>query len=216
MFTGIVQQIGTIRGRSLDTARGGTLHIATTTPFENPVKGESIAVNGVCLTLESVENDGSFHAFTLAETLRKTNLGTLESGAKVNLERALRPIDRLGGHFVSGHVDCTAKLISLTRAADDMILTVEAPETLRPYLVEKGSIAIDGVSLTIVKVTAEHFTVHLIPTTLDDTALPTRRTGGLVNLEADMIGKYVWHQLNLAKQSDKPPLTIESFLKAGW
>ena len=191
MFTGLVESVGKLVGRS-----GEHIRVRPARRFESPQFGESVAVNGCCLTLERDFPDGTLEFFTLAETLDRTNLGRLPIGSPVNLERALRLGDRLGGH--SGHIDSVAAVLSFTRCADgDFELVVELPELLAPEVVEKGSIAIDGVSLTVVRVEKGSFAVRLIPVTRAETALAGRTPGTLVNLEGDLIGKYVLRQLAL-------------------
>lgn len=193
MFTGLVESVGKLVGRS-----GEHIRVRPARRFESPQFGESVAVNGCCLTLERDFPDGTLEFFTLAETLDRTNLGRLPIGSPVNLERALRLGDRLGGHLVSGHIDSVAAVLSFTRCADgDFELVVELPELLAPEVVEKGSIAIDGVSLTVVRVEKGSFAVRLIPVTRAETALAGRTPGTLVNLEGDLIGKYVLRQLAL-------------------
>ncbi len=215
MFTGLVGGVGTLAGRG-----GDRLRIRMAKRFDTPtVYGESIAVNGCCLTLERELADGTLEFFTLAETLKRTNLGILPTGSRVNLERALRLGDRLGGHIVSGHVDAAGKVLSCRKRPDgDFEFKVELPPELAPEVVEKGSIAIDGVSLTVVTVTAESFTVHLIPVTRRDTALLEREPGDLVNLESDLIGKYVRRQTLVYVQPavSASGITEETLREAGF
>lgn len=197
MFTGLVETIGAIAARSV-SAGAGKLRIKPECRLDGLRNGDSIAVNGACLTLESESADGALTFHTLEETLNRTNLGGLPIGGKVNLERAMSLGDRLGGHLVSGHVDCVAKLKAVGKAGADTELTVEAPNALLPYLIEKGSVAIDGVSLTIASLADDAFTVRLIPTTWAVTALRFRKPGDALNLEGDLIGKYVLRQLRFA------------------
>lgn len=197
MFTGLVETIGAIASRSVKTG-AGKLKIKPNTKFDGLKKGDSIAVNGACLTLETESADGTLTFHTLEETLRRSNLGSLPLGGKVDLERAISLGDRLGGHLVSGHVDCVGKLLSIGKAGADIELSIEAPEALKPYLVEKGSVAVDGISLTIANLSEDAFTVRLIPTTWEATALRFRKPGASLNLEGDMIGKYVLRQLRFA------------------
>ncbi len=200
MFTGLIEKVANIANREINGS-AGKLTLQLETPFENVVKGESIAINGVCLTVE---------------TFSKTNLGTITIGGKVNLERALAMGDRLGGHMVSGHVDSTSEVLAWNPVGDDWELVIAIPESIKPYLVEKGSIAIDGVSLTIAKLYADSFAVHLIPTTLADTALFERQAGAKINLEADIIGKYVLKQLIAYKGDSESNITMNTLLDAGW
>ena len=218
MFTGLVQQVGT-----LVSASSGRLLIRPAHRIENPVTGESIAVNGCCLTLERVDSAGVLEFHTLAETLSRSNLGRLVPGSPVNLERALALGDRLGGHLVQGHVDAVAEVIEQKRnSRGDVELEVRIPEGFAPELVEKGSITIDGVSLTVADLTETSFSVCLIPQTLADTALGTKTAGTFVNLEGDIIGKYVRRFLELAnssgyeKKQTSSGITYEKLREAGF
>jgi riboflavin synthase len=216
MFTGLIESTGKIKSRTVSGGAGKLVVKAKKTLPELKF-GESIAVNGVCLTLEQELADGSLEFHTLEETLNRTNLGKTAIGGIVNLERALRLGDRLGGHMVSGHVDTVSPVISLKRTGSDYELRVSLPEQLRPFLVEKGSIAVDGISLTLVDVTEDAFSVHLIPVTLEETALKFRKKGDLVNLEADVIGRYVQKQLSIMKTADKPSkVTLKMLKDSGW
>jgi riboflavin synthase len=215
MFTGLVEKTALLGSREIygDTAK---LTVVLADPFPDLKLGESIAVNGTCLTLEAFsESELVFHV--LNETLNRTNLGVLSLNSRLNLERALAVGARLGGHFVSGHIDTTAKVLSWTHNTADIILTVELPESIAKFVIEKGSIAIDGVSLTVASLTDKTFNVHLIPTTLNDTALQEREAGMLVNLEADMLAKFVERQVaaNLA-QSGKKEISMTDLINAGW
>lgn len=215
MFTGLIENRAKIIGRDI-TAGAAKLRLKTEHPFAELKKGESIAVNGACLTLEGFAgNELSFHV--LQESLSKTNLGDLPMGTGVNLERALAVGERLGGHIVSGHIDNTARVKSWHQVSDDWELTVYLPENLQPYLVQKGSITIDGVSLTVVDLSPDSFSVHIIPTTYEDTCLSERKEGDTVNLEADLIGKYVVKQLGAyLSQDTRSNITLETLINAGW
>ena len=219
MFTGLVQEKGILAGRSMN-GDAGKLIIRLKAPLEKPEPGESIAINGVCLTLEKVSGaELTFHV--MAETFHKTNLGILAAGATVNVERALRLGDRLGGHFVSGHVDGTGRILSFEKAGADTVLRVELPESIRSYVVPKGSIAIDGISLTIASLSEMDFTVRIIPTTWDETDLAFKKAGDLLNLEADMLGKQVRFQLEAMLGKDIAPgkakeLTMDDLRRAGF
>ena len=185
MFTGIVEELGTVRSRA-----GGRIVVACRTVTGDSPVGASIAVNGVCLTV--VENDGASLAFDLSpETIDRSTLGELEEGAPVNLERPVTLSTRLGGHLVQGHVDGVGTVTRLDRNGGGAELTVEAPEQVARYLVEKGSVAVDGVSLTVAARDGAAFDVALIPHTLDVTTLGRAAPGHPVNLEADVIAKYV-------------------------
>lgn len=185
MFTGIVEEVG--RVASLTDYR---LVIDARQALEDVSLGDSIAVNGACLTV--VEFDEKSFAVDLApETLRRTSLGQAGPGAAVNLERALAANARMGGHIVQGHVDGTGIITGLTPEADCYIMEIEAPESLVPYIVEKGFIAVDGISLTVVQSAERRFTISVIPFTLRNTNLQERAVGDKVNLEADILAKYV-------------------------
>ncbi|WP_294477123.1 riboflavin synthase [uncultured Victivallis sp.] len=217
MFTGLVEMTGVLVG-----LHGEHLRLRPSKKFEKPVYGESVAVNGCCLTLERELAGGVLEFFTLAETQRRTNLGKLKPGALLNMERALRLGDRLGGHIVSGHIDAAAEVIDFRRMADgDYELRVALPESLAPEIVEKGSIAIDGVSLTVVDVGKSDFSVCLIPVTRNDTALVARTPGTLVNLEGDLVGKYIRRQFELrmegAAAAPAPSgITMDTLREAGF
>jgi riboflavin synthase len=188
MFTGLVQGLGRIGGieRSGDGAR-----VTIETPLVAELhEGDSVAVNGVCLTATSLQN-GSFVADAMNETLSRSSLGGLEPGAQVNLELPLRAGDRLGGHVVQGHVDAVGEVASVAEDGFARRIRIEAPPDLLRYVIEKGSIAVDGVSLTVAEVDGRSFTVSLIPETLQRTNLGHAGTGDRVNLEVDVLAKYV-------------------------
>ena len=223
MFTGLVQTVAEVVGRRGTGGDGaGKLILRLMEPWNDPVFGESVAINGCCLTLERWEAGGVMHFHTLEETLRRTNLGDLPPEAKVNVERALRLGDRVGGHLVSGHIDGTGRLLALTRRGGDYELKLTFPSELAPELVEKGSVAIDGVSLTVVAVNDEEgwLTVHLIPVTLAETALSARKTGDRLNLETDMLGKYVARQLRLGTpgeaEAKRSRISMDTLREAGF
>ena len=189
MFTGLVQGLGTVRERR--PAGGGvTLLVESGFLLIEPQEGESIAVDGVCLTAKNL-NDRCFSADVSPETLRRSSLGSLRVGSKVNLERALRLVDRLGGHMVSGHVDCMAKVLERRPAGDFTLFTFSLEPELGRYVVEKGSIAINGVSLTVNACSTDSFSVSIIPHTLKETTLAGLSVADTVNIEVDIIGKYV-------------------------
>jgi riboflavin synthase len=188
MFTGLVQETGSVRAieRSDDGVR---LEVATDLSAELG-RGDSISVNGVCLTAVDVA-DGGFSADVMAETLRRSSLGPLGEGDRVNLELALRAGDRLGGHMVQGHVDGTGTVESVTGEGIARLVRIACEPALLRYMVEKGSVAVDGVSLTIAAVDDESFTVSLIPETLERTTLGLVGPGTVVNVEVDVLAKYV-------------------------
>ena len=188
MFTGLVQDLGSVRAVENEPA-GSRLEVETALATELS-EGDSVAVNGVCLTAVSVA-DGAFRADVMAETLRRSSLGPLAAGDPVNLELPLRPEDRLGGHFVQGHVDGTGTVEDVTVEGFANVVRIACgPEILR-YVVEKGSIAVDGVSLTVADLDDEGFTVSLIPETIERTTLGGAAPGRIVNLEVDVLAKYV-------------------------
>ena len=214
MFTGLIQQTGKISSRSMN-GNAGKLTICLKQPLSAPETGESIAINGTCLTLEEMNGtELVFHV--MEETFRRTNLGSLPTGAVVNVERALRAGDRLGGHFVSGHVDGTGRILSFERIGSDMELRVELPENVSKFLVPKGSIALDGISLTIANLTKQSCAVRIIPTTWRETNLSFKSCGDILNLEADMIGKQIRCQLESILQETGSKLTMDDLVKAGF
>ena len=201
MFTGIIEELGTIRGVSL-TKDGGELEIAATTVLGGTKLGDSIAVNGTCLTVTKLEKDG-FTAFVMAESLRRTNLGNLKRGSVVHLERAMAADGRFGGHMVTGHIDGQGTFLSQKPEGQAVVLTIVADPEILSGIVEKGSIAIDGTSLTVMDVGKDSFRVGIIPHTGGHTALLDRPKGYACNLETDVIGKYI--QKFLAKNTESTP-----------
>ncbi|WP_455957687.1 riboflavin synthase [Anaerotignum lactatifermentans] len=201
MFTGIIEELGTIRGVSL-TKDGGELQIDATTVLGGTKLGDSIAVNGTCLTVTKLEKDG-FTAFVMAESLRRTNLGSLKRGSVVHLERAMAADGRFGGHMVTGHIDGQGTFLSLKPEGQAVVLTIGADPEILSGIVEKGSIAIDGTSLTVMDVGKDSFRVGIIPHTGGHTALLDRPKGYACNLETDVIGKYI--QKFLAKNTESTP-----------
>lgn len=194
MFTGIVEEVGAV-GRLDLAGQGAALTIACAVVVADARPGDSISVNGCCLTATGVSADG-FTADLMGETLVRTALGTLHAGDPVNLERALRADGRLGGHLVHGHVDAVAEVVAVEPLGQWTVMTFTVPDRVAPYLAEKGSIAVDGTSLTVMAVDAGTFQVGLIPHTLASTVLGRRRVGDLVNLEADVVAKYVQRMLH--------------------
>jgi len=185
VFTGIVEEIGKVI-----SARPGNLAVAAGKVLEDMAEGASIAVNGVCLTVTGFDNK-SFNVEVMEETLSRTNLGLLKTGDEVNLERPLTLGGRLGGHLVQGHIDDTSRVISITPHGESIIAGFEAPPKLMSYIVEKGFIAVDGVSLTVVARNNGSFQVSLVDYSRQNTILGNRRVGDTVNLEVDIIAKYV-------------------------
>ncbi|GAB3679331.1 riboflavin synthase [Actinocorallia lasiicapitis] len=189
MFTGIVEELGEIISKS-DGPESAVLEIRGPLVTSDAVHGASIAVNGVCLTVVDLKDD-SFTADVMQETLERSSLGALVPGSKVNLERPVRLQDRLGGHLVQGHVDGVGQIISRTPSEKWELVKISLPEPITRYVVEKGSITVDGISLTVVEAARDYFTVSLIPTTLELTTLGRKGPGDPVNLEVDVVAKYV-------------------------
>ena len=185
MFTGIVEEVGTATG-----VGAHRLTVQAEMVLDGLKLGDSMSVNGACLTVVALE-DSTFSVDLSPETLRRTSVGDLAEGQRLNLERPLAVTDRLGGHIVQGHVDGTGRVTSWTPEGDSMILRVRCPKRLMPYIVEKGFVAVDGISLTVVKKGASSFTLSLIPYTLQNTNLQGKVAGDRVNLEADIVAKYV-------------------------
>jgi riboflavin synthase len=189
MFTGLIEEVGAVAAvRTCDHST--ELQIAAPRTAKQVKPGESIAVNGCCLTITSRRGDRLTFDL-LEETIARSNLNALRRNNPVNLERALRANDRLGGHFVQGHVDCVSPITAFDRKGNDFRLEIELPERLAHYVVSKGSIAIDGISLTVAEVLSETFVVWIIPYTKRHTNLQRAKTGDLVNLEFDLLAKYV-------------------------
>ncbi|WP_346704796.1 riboflavin synthase [uncultured Agathobaculum sp.] len=217
MFTGIIEEIGTVR-RIERGAAGARLTIGAKTVLEGTKLGDSIATNGVCLTVVSMTAD-SFSADVMAESLRRSSLGALQSGSPVNLERAMPANGRFGGHIVSGHIDGTGTVSSQKREDNAVWVTVRTPASLLRYIVEKGSIAIDGVSLTVAAVDETSFAVSIIPHTGAQTILLGKKPGETVNLECDVIGKYVEKLLTPYAAVEKPAasgITMEFLAQNGF
>lgn len=202
MFTGIVEEIGVVRG-VVSGSEWGSISIGARRVLEGTRRGDSIAVNGVCLTVTALSRDG-FTADVMAETLRRSNLGALKAGEAVNLERAMAADGRFGGHIVSGHVDNFGEIVDTSQEGSAFWLTLSAPPDLLELVVEKGSITLDGVSLTVAARAENTFSVSLIPTTQMDTTLLRKRPGDKINLEADVIGKYVRALLHKSAPAAEP------------
>jgi riboflavin synthase len=190
MFTGIVEELGTVRGIT-PVATGARFEIEAHTVLEDAHLGDSISVNGCCLTVVAL-NDGYYDVDAVEESLRVTSLGRLRVGDRVNLERSVRLADRLGGHLVQGHVDGIGTLIAREPAPDgSQVVRIEAPREVLRYVVYKGSIAVDGISLTVAAVDSSSFSIALIPHTQSVTTLGFRQPGDQVNLEVDILAKYI-------------------------
>ncbi|GAB7086000.1 riboflavin synthase [Marinifilum fragile] len=189
MFTGLVEEIGQIKAIERG-AKSIRLSIAASKIMDDVKLGDSIATNGICLTVVSFDSAG-FTADVMPETMSRTSFGTLGIGSKVNLERAVRVGDRLGGHMVSGHVDGLGEIVGQEKDDNAIWVSIAAPKNILKYVIEKGSIAIDGISLTVAYVDEKIFKVSIIPLTQDDTTLTSKKTGEKVNLECDMTAKYI-------------------------
>ncbi len=198
LFTGIVEEVG----RILKIEEGKDfLHISIEgSKVLNPLNiGESVAVNGVCLTVTSF-NSNSFTADVMTETLNKSSLGTLSKGSLVNLERAVTLNKPLGGHIVSGHIDGTGEIINMKKEGIATLLEIKAKQNLLKYMIPKGSVALDGVSLTLVDIKGKSFTVSLIPHTIEETILVNKNIGDIINIECDVLGKYIYKFMYLKKK----------------
>jgi riboflavin synthase len=206
MFTGIVEEIGIVRGTS-----PGQLVVGAKMVIGNTKAGDSIAINGACLTVTSLSSDG-FTVDIMPETVRRTNIGRLHYGAPVNLERAMLADGRFGGHLVQGHVDGMGKMVSLTPEEGAIIARISTPAELMPYIVDKGFIAVDGASLTVVGYDDFSFSVSLVAYTQQHTTLGSRKPGDVVNLEMDIIAKYV----KRLRHSDGRGITLDLLEENGF
>ena len=202
MFTGIVEEVGIIKNIKKGS-KSAILTIQGDVVTKGSNLGDSIAVNGVCLTVTSLSGN-TFTADVMAESMRRTSLGSLSSGSKVNLERAMAADGRFGGHIVSGHIDGTGTITDFTREDNAVWVTISADSKILKYIIEKGSIAIDGISLTVAYVDSRCFKVSIIPHTAKETTLLSKKVGDIVNLENDVIGKYVEKLLNFSSGDNTP------------
>ncbi len=210
MFTGIVEEVGTVKAVTFGSITG-QIELKARTVLEGTKLGDSIAVNGVCLTVTRLSADG-FTADVMPETLRRTNLGALRPGDRVDLERAMAAGGRFGGHIVSGHIDATGTITEQRHEGNATWVRIQAPAEVLRLIVEKGSITIDGISLTVATVSKQDFQVSIIPHTGSETILLTKRPGDAVNLENDIIGKYVQKLL----QPAEVPERAESKISLAW
>ena len=215
MFTGIVEEIGAIQG----VRRGvhsSSLTIQGSIIFDDLKLGDSVAVNGVCLTVADYSKD-TFTADVMHETLNRSSIGTLNTGSHVNLERAMPANGRFGGHIVTGHIDGTGVITEIKKDDNAILYSIRAADKIIKYIVEKGSVAIDGISLTIATVSAENFSVSIIPHTAKSTTLSEKAVGDIVNLENDVIGKYVEKLLGHEQElKPKSNITKEFLTKFGY
>lgn len=216
MFTGIIEETGTVSSIA-EGSLSAVITIQASKVLEGSKIGDSIAVNGVCLTVTSIHG-GLFSADIMAETLRRSSLGSLSKGSLVNLERAM-PVDgRFGGHIVSGHIDGTGTIVSMRREGNAVWVTVNTEQDILKYIVKKGSIAIDGISLTVAELDKDTFAVSIIPHTGAETTLLKKSAGDIVNLENDIIGKYVERLLFFEGETGKeePTLTMDFLTQNGF
>lgn len=210
MFTGIIEEKGRIES-VLRGSKSCRLTISAEKIFSDLKLGDSVAVNGVCLTASEI-NAPYFTADVMAETMRRTSLDTAVKGKSVNLERAMQLNGRFGGHIVSGHIDGTGTVLSLVREDNAVWVSISADEKILKYIVEKGSVALDGISLTVAEVKRGSFSVSVIPHTAEETTLLERRPGDKINIECDIIGKYV----EKLTSSDGSGITMEFLEKYGF
>lgn len=210
MFTGIIEGLGKVKRLTMKGA-DAVLEIEAAIDLNDVVIGDSIAVNGACLTI-TASNQNIFHADVSAETLGRTNLKYLHAGDKVNLEKSLRVGGYIGGHFVLGHVDATGRILSQTKKSGSLIFAIQIDDNLSRYIVEKGSIALDGVSLTVNKLEKGRFYVNIIPHTAEKTTLVMKKEADLVNIETDILGKYVEKLLQTPRGIDNEFLAEHGFL----
>ncbi len=214
MFTGLIEEVGRVVRVS---AVGSGLGLVVAAPEIGPgcAPGDSMAINGVCLTVEEIAgSDLEFHVGT--ETVQRSTAAQWRTGTRVNLEQALAAGQRLGGHFVQGHVDCVSHLVSRTGPAETIYVTFSLPTEIRPFVAEKGSIAVDGISLTVTEVTEETFSVAMIPYTLEHTNLAQLSTGSQVNIEVDILAKYVYNMLHATDEAPESTITKEFLTEHGF
>ncbi len=210
MFTGIIEELGQVKEIKKEN-KSAKIKIAAKLIPQDLKLGDSVAVNGVCLTIVSFSSQ-DLTAEVMAETLDKSSLGLLRAGERVNLERALRADSRFGGHIVSGHVDGRGQILSVKEEGIAQVFKISYPKELAPYLAKKGSVAVDGISLTLVDVLDDYFIISLIPHSLDMTTLGFKREKDLVNLEIDILARYIERLLQVKNTEKEKPALTESFL----
>lgn len=201
MFTGIIEELGTVKSLNM-SGNSGSINIKAHKVLEKTQIGDSIAVNGICLTVTTLQPDG-FTADVMAETVRRSSLGSAKAGDKVNLERAMSAEGRFGGHIVSGHIDGTGTIMEYRKEENAVWVTIGTSAEILELIVEKGSICIDGISLTVAAVSDSDFSVSIIPHTGEETTLLKKKPGDKVNLENDVVGKYVQKLLGLKSQEKR-------------
>lgn len=213
MFTGIIEEIGTVY-QIQKSEKSSSIWIKANKVLEDTKIGDSICTNGVCLTVTQITNQ-NFKADIMTETYRKTNLNQLKIGSKVNLERALTLSTRLGGHMVTGHIDGIGTIANMVKEDNAMLVTIHTSPTILKYIIEKGSITIDGISLTVAQLIDGGFIVSIIPQTGKETILLIKKVGDSVNLETDLIGKYIerLQSYQSSKKEQSPPTITENFLR---
>ena len=214
MFSGIIEEVGRVLERA-PSAEGARLRVGCAKVLDGIAAGQSIAVSGACLTATD-SGDGWFTCDVSRETLERSTLGHVPRGARVNLERALRLDGRLDGHFVQGHVDGIGRVERIAKEGRSAMLTVSAPAALRRYIAEKGSIAVDGVSLTVAALAEESFSVAVIPTTWEWTVFPDYAEGTEVNLETDMLARYLERLLSACEEEKRGGLSLEHLAEEGF
>ena len=214
MFTGIVEEVGRVHSIGKRSGYQQTT-VAAGRVLEDIAVGDSICLGGACHTVVSFDS-GGFTVESVEETLRRTTTGDLRNGSPINLERSLRPIDRLGGHLVAGHVDGIGKVIERKESGDNAVFRIGVPEALTLYIAEKGSVAVDGISLTVASAGDRDFTVALIPHTLDVTTMSERRPGDAVNIEVDLIARYVERLLARGAGGVGEGMTAEGIMGMGF
>jgi len=212
MFTGLIQEVGIIETIQTN-AEGKEFVIRAPEIIKEIKRDDSVATNGVCLTGTNIQGD-CFTVQAIHMTLEKTSLGHLKPKDRVNLELSLRPTDRLGGHFVQGHVNALGKIKNITKTGNNWEIEISFPQDLRKYMISEGSITLDGISLTIARLTSTTLTVAIIPHTLEKTSLSSKKIGDVLNLEVDMIAKYIENFVMLGKDSPKNKEWAENFFNA--
>ncbi len=210
MFTGLIEEVGVF-----ETLSGGEITVGAHRVVSDAHIGDSIAVNGICLTVTHFDARG-FRADVMPETVRRTSLAGLTRGAPLNLERALLPTTRMGGHFVSGHIDGVGRIVRIREEGNAILMTVAADAEILRGIVPKGSVALDGISLTVAAVGAAEFTVSLIPHTRTVTNLGAKRTGSAINIEMDILGKYALKLLGGAQSAQQSDVTRDFLLRNGF
>lgn len=217
MFTGIVEELGTVISLKKGS-KSAVLVIQGSKIFDDLKLGDSVAVNGVCLTATSISGN-IFHADVMNETFHRSSLGSLQKGDVVNLERAMAANGRFGGHMVAGHVDATGEIVKIKKDDNAVWFTIKAPQNVMKYCIEKGSIALDGISLTIADITSSTISVSMIPHTIGNTNFGQKKPGDVVNLENDMVGKYIDKLLHFEEPKTKENtsgITMEMLRNAGF